>query len=192
MNKKTKSGSQSDDQKATLALALANAIDAMVKMAGTIESAIARLFDKSDKQAVVSAVKEYVKPGTLDDYKRYMQVARGVKDQLDYEVMPDDNKAHLNDMLRRFREKLEVKARKTKKRKTSQHVASADDNASAVTLPAIGKTPHERNALIFQVLTALDNALGTTREQTLALIAQAGSGVIAPVETKKTSKKNAA
>jgi hypothetical protein len=77
----------------------------------------------------------------------------------------------LSDTLRNFREQLGVKPRKTKKRKTATGAAPEDKSAS-VTLPEVGKTDNERLALVMQVLTALDNALGTTRNETLALIVQ--------------------
>jgi len=170
-NKKTdKQIAKSDAEKAAQALALAKAIDAMTGMYQTVKTAIARLFDKSEKTAVYKAVSDYVKPGTLDDRKRAMQVCNGVKDQLSYEVMTEAEKAALNSTLREFREKLGVKARKTKKRKHTS--ASAEDKSASVILPDIGKTEHEKLALVMQVLTALDNALGTTRNETLELIVQ--------------------
>jgi hypothetical protein len=185
MKKKKKTDKQiakSDSEKAQQALALGAAIDAVVEMAGVVKSAIQRLFDKSDKKAVYLTVTAYVKPGTDEDYKRYTQVAAGVKDVMHFNVMPDGEKAHLSDMLRNFREKLGVKARKTKKRKTATGAAPKDRGASVI-LPEVGKTDNERIALVMQVMTALDNALGTTRQETVALIIKAAE--VSKAEIKK-------
>lgn len=191
MKKKTKKTEaqivKSDAEKAQAAIALSKAIDAMTDMYGTVKTHIARLFDKSEKTAVYKAVADYVKPGTDDDRKRAMQVCSGVKDQLDYDHMIESEQAALNSTLREFREKLGVKARKTKKRKAAS--ASADDKSASVILPDIGNTEHEKLALVMQVMTALDNALGTTRQETIALIIKAAE--VNKAETKATKNKAA-
>ena len=56
-----------------------------------------------------------------------------------------------------------------------------------VPVPEIGNTENEKLALVMQVMTALDNALGTTREETIALIIKA-----AEVTETKTKKNKAA
>lgn len=177
---------KSDAEKAQQAMALSKAIDAMAGMYKTVKTAIARLFDKSEKTAVYKIVADYVKPGTDDDRKRAMQVCQGVKDQLHYNVMDEAAQAALNSTLREFREKLGVKARKTKKRKTAS--TNAEDKSASVLLPEIGNTEHEKLALVMQVMTALDNALGTSRQETIALIIKAAE--VTKVETK-TAKKAA-
>ncbi len=191
MKKKTKKTdkqiAKSDAEKAQQAIALSKAIDAMTGMYGTVKTCIARLFDKSEKTAVYKTVSDYVKPGTDDDRKRAMQVCNGVKDQLNYDVMDKAEQAALNSTLREFREKLGVKARKTKKRKTAS--TSTDDKSASVILPEVGKTDNERIALVMQVMTALDSALGTTRQETIALIIKAAE--VSKAETKATKNKAA-
>jgi hypothetical protein len=187
MKKKTENQiTKSDAEKAAQAIALGKAIDAVVKMASIVKSAIARLFDKTDKNAVIHAVTAYVKPGTADDYRRFTQVANGVKDEMHFDVMDDDEKAHLSDTLRNFREKLGVKARKTKKR-GKRGGGNTDDKSASVILPEIGSTENEKLALVMQVMTALDSALGTTREETIALIIKAAEATETKVRKNKAA-----
>jgi hypothetical protein len=176
---------KSDAEKAAQAIALSKAIDAMAGAYAKVKNLIARLFDKSEKEAIYKIVSDYVKPGTDDDRKRAMQVCDGVKDQLNYEVMTESEQAALNSTLREFREKIGVKARKTKKRKPVKNLT--DDKSASVILPEIGNTENEKLALVMQVMTALDSALGTTREETIALIIKAAEATETKVKKNKAA-----
>ena len=174
-NKKTdKQIAKSDAEKAAQAIALSKAIDAMTGMYNTVKTAIARLFDKSEKHAAYKAVSDYVKPGTDDDRKRAMQVCNGVKDQLNYDVMEESEKAALNSTLREFREKIGVKARKTKKRKTtSGKTGDAEVGENNSGLPEAGKTEREHILYAAKVLAIVMQACGTDADETLALFGRA-------------------
>jgi len=171
---------KSDADKAVQAIALAKAIDAMTGMYNTVKTAIARLFDTSEKKAVYLAVSDYVKPGTDDDRKRAMQVCNGVKDQLNYKVMTEAEQAALNSTLREFREKLGVKARKTKKRTPAQKAAAAAKAKAAAAAKAegdaddnIGKTAQERLLYAANWIERFMAATGWNADETLSFFGKA-------------------
>jgi septal ring factor EnvC (AmiA/AmiB activator) len=165
---------KSDAEKAAQAIALSKAIDAMAGAYAKVENLIARLFDKSEKEAIYKIVADYVKPGTDDDRKRAMQVCNGVKDQLNYDVMDKAEQAALNSTLREFREKIGVKARKTKKRKTTSgttgNMETSENNSG---LPEAGKTEREHVLYAAKILAIVMQACGTDAGETLALFGRA-------------------
>ncbi|MFA5321956.1 MAG: hypothetical protein WC373_04725 [Smithella sp.] len=151
------------------------------KIAPKLQAAITGLLELYDhcadllgksKQAALDRVRAYVQ-GNRD---KWQEVATGLKDHTGYAKLKAEDKQRASNNLRYLRQVVGVKARPTVKRgKASKPVTEIDlqalaDKHDKVILPDTGRTPNERAALINQVLTALDNALGCTRADTIELI----------------------
>jgi hypothetical protein len=126
------------------------------------------------KKAALDRVRSYVH----GNRERWQEVATGLKDHIRYADMKPDDKQRASNNLRYLRSIVGVAARPTTKRgKKPEHAGKSPidtqdiaNRDGRVILPETGKTQNERYALIGQVLTALDNALGTSRAETVELI----------------------
>lgn len=152
------------------------------KIAPKLEAAITGLYELyghcadllgKGKQAALDRVRSYVQ-GNRD---KWAEVATGLKDHIGYADLKADEKQRASNNLRYLRQIVGVKARPTVKRGTRPAASSAvidaqdvADKYDRVILPDTGKTQRERLALVQQVLTALDNAFGSTRAETIELV----------------------
>jgi len=157
---------------------LTAAIGGLTEMLNKVSETVNVLFGKQAKSNALKRVQAYVRPGEREDYERWIEVADGLKKHIGYADLKAIERQRASGSIRYLRQIVGVNARPTaprvnKKIKPEIRAVTLDDLAeknTRVILPKSGKTQNERIALVKQVLTALDNAFGTSRHDTLELI----------------------
>ncbi len=155
--------------------ALETAISGLAELSDSLET----LIDGNGKKAALQRVMDYVRPASAGAVERWNAVKSGLKARMKYGDLKSIERQRLTGRIRYLRGLLGIVARK---RKTVVKVPPTmppelAEASGRVILPELAvKNQNGRKAMVLAVLTALDQAFGCERKETLALIASVGQG----------------